>query len=148
MGKIRFHDNCRHLHKLHYGSGMPVFRGDYRQEGYGIGGIISNLMRSIIPMITPAIKTVGKSLAKTAIKTGTKVLSDVVSNRRTFKDAVRHRVGETLANTLTDNTQQATDTAVSGAQKTTSLKARVSRKRRAERNKKMAFKRTKRDIFS
>ena len=97
MGKVKVDRNqCEHSHYLHYGSGLPVFRGDAHQRGYGIGNVISGLFRSALPVITPMLKAGAKSLAKTAFSTGRNVLSDVISDRRTLEDSLKKRVSEAL----------------------------------------------------
>ena len=62
---------CADHHKTHYGSGMPVFQGDIRQDGYGLGAL---LMRFAAPLLKPIVRTVGKDL----ITGGGKILSSVV----------------------------------------------------------------------
>lgn len=97
MGKVKVdRKRCGHSHYLHYGSGLPVFRGDAHQHGYGIGNIISGLFRQALPVIAPVLKAGAKTLAKTAFTTGRNVLSDVISDRHTFKDSLKRRVGEAL----------------------------------------------------
>ena len=92
------HDSCHRNHKLHYGSGLPVFRGDLRQEGYGIGGIISGLFRQAVPILKPVMKSLGKA----ALRTGGRVLSDVVRERKPIKDAMKNRILETVDETIGD----------------------------------------------
>lgn len=97
MGRVAFDKSrCRHLHHLHYGSGMPVFRGELRQDGYGIGGLLSGLFRRALPVLAPVLKSGAKALANTALKTGRRVLSDVVSDRRGFKESLQKHVGDAL----------------------------------------------------
>ena len=62
---------CADHHMTHYGSGMPVFQGDIRQDGYGLGAL---LMRFAAPLLKPIVRTVGKDL----ISGGGKILSSVV----------------------------------------------------------------------
>ena len=90
---------CAHNHRLHYGSGLPVFRGDVRQDGWGLGGLIGGLIRQAVPILKPIVK----SFAKTALKTGTRVLSDVVRNDVPLKDAVKGRFFETVDEVLGDD---------------------------------------------
>lgn len=98
MGKTAYNKRkCEHSHHLHYGTGLPVFRGDAHQQGYGLGSIISGLFRSALPVIAPMLKSGAKSLAKTALKTGRNVLSDVVTDRYSFKDSIKRHIGDALS---------------------------------------------------
>ena len=38
-------DSCAHNHFLHYGNGLPVFKRDIRQDGFGLGAILDCLLR-------------------------------------------------------------------------------------------------------
>ena len=62
---------CAENHMTHYGSGLPVFQGDIRQDGYGLGAL---LMRFAGPLLRPIVQSVGKNL----ISSGGKILSNVV----------------------------------------------------------------------
>lgn len=99
MGRTRYDPSmCSSNHKLHYGSGFPVFRGDVRQDGYGLGGMLSGLFRHIVPVLKP----IAKSFAKSALKTGGRVVSDVISGRQpNIGEAVRKRVAETIDDAVT-----------------------------------------------
>ena len=66
-------DSCAHDHFLHYGSGLPVFKGDIRQDGFGLGTILGSLLGQAVPDLKPMVI----SIEKTALKTGGRVLSDV-----------------------------------------------------------------------
>lgn len=93
MGRVRYDPHqCSQNHKVHYGSGFPVFQGQIRQDGYGLGGLLSGIFRAAVPMLKP----IAKGLAKTALKTGGRVLSDVVGGKRSFGDSLRTRVSETM----------------------------------------------------
>lgn len=69
---------CRANHNLHYGSGFPVFRGEIRQDGYGLGGIFSGLARGMMsaakPIAKMAITSLKKApkLAMSSLRTGSK----------------------------------------------------------------------------
>ena len=91
MVKIKYHKDCR-IHKVHYGSGMPIFRGELHQRGYGLGGLISGLIRSTA---VPLLKSTAKKVGKMALKTGSNILSDVLDNK-SFADSIKTRMGETL----------------------------------------------------
>ena len=81
------------LHKLHYGSGLPVFRGEFRQRGYGLGGVLGNLARFVLP----ALKPLGKALLRKGVRTTAAIASDVISGKRSFKSAARKRVSDALS---------------------------------------------------
>lgn len=97
MGKIKCNKDCRKSHFLHYGSGLPVFRGDLIQEGYGLGGILSGLFRKAIPIFAPILKEGAKTLGRAALKTGRNVLADVMSDKASLKDSLKQRIAETLS---------------------------------------------------
>ena len=86
------------------GDGFPVFQGSVIQKGYGLGGIISGLTRSIIPLLgrtitpllkqgakhaIPIVKEGARELGKHALETGVKSLSDVLTNKKTIRSAVK-----------------------------------------------------------
>ena len=99
MGRVKVdRDSCIHNHALHYGSGLPVFRGEIRQDSFGIGNLLGSLIRQAIPVLKPMVK----SLACTSLKTGGWVLSDVVDSKKSCKDAVKDRFIESVDNTLMD----------------------------------------------
>lgn len=114
MGRVRIdRDSCKYNHALHYGSGLPVFRGDIRQDGFGLGAILGGLLRQAVPVLKPMVK----SLAKTALRTGSRVLSDVVDNKKTFGEAVKDQFIESVDSALTEK-------------KKPNKRKRVARKRR------------------
>ena len=99
MGRIRVdRDSCCQNHNLHYGSGLPVFRGELRQEGWGLGGLLGGLFRQAVPILKP----LAKKLVKTAVRTGGRVLSDVVTGRKPLKRAMKDRFAETIDMALSD----------------------------------------------
>ena len=115
------HDSCHRNHRLHYGSGLPVFRGDLRQEGYGLGGILGGLFRQAIPILKPVMKTIGKA----ALRTGGRVLSDVVRGKKPIKDAMKDRFLETVDEAIGDNVDDDDDDDAS--------RSRVRRRKRRRR---------------
>lgn len=89
MGRVPVdYTRCAKTHKLHYGSGLPVFRGEYRHSGYGLGNLLSGLAKSVIPVLAP----LGKSLAKNMLKVGAHVASDVLSGKDDFKSSAKKRI--------------------------------------------------------
>ena len=126
MVKTKFNRDCSRIHHLHYGSGLPVFKGDIHQEGYGIGGFLSGLFRKALPVVAPMLKKGAEALARTAIKTGSNILSDVVTNRRGFKDSLKARLGETFESNPPSPKKRARPQTVSGSRN----KPRVSKRKR------------------
>ena len=93
MGRIRYDPvQCAESHRLHYGSGIPVFRGEQRQVGYGLRSLIGNIVRGALPVLKP----VAKHLARSALTTGRHILSDVLSGRDDLKSSARKRVAEAI----------------------------------------------------
>ena len=93
MGRVAYDPaQCARTHRIHYGSGMPVFRGEYRQKGFGLGSLLAGLARTVLPIITP----IAKKLAKSAFHTGQQILGDVVSGQDTLKASARKRIGDAL----------------------------------------------------
>lgn len=92
------------LYKKYYsqtGQGnIPVFRGDLYQSGYGIGGLLSGLFRSIIPTIgrtvKPLLKSGAQSLGKAALRAGKQILKDSHAGKQTLKESVRRAAKKEL----------------------------------------------------
>jgi len=82
---------CTQHYTEHYqtGSGLPHYRGQLYQKGYGLGGFFRNLFRSAMPLFTKGLKTVGKE----ALRTGTLIASNVLSGEN-FKSAAKQRTKE------------------------------------------------------
>ena len=79
------------------GSSYPVFRGDLYQAGYGIGGLLSGLFRSIIPIVKPLIRTGGKALARSALRMGKTLAKDVIkgkSLKTVLRDTAKDELGK------------------------------------------------------
>ncbi len=93
MGRVPYDPaKCAGGHRLHYGSGMPVFRGEINQGGYGLGSLLSGLARSVLPIISPIAKTIAKSV----LRTGGHILSDVVSGKQSFKSSAKKRIVDAI----------------------------------------------------
>lgn len=83
----------RNAIQQHYGGGLPVFRGDPFQQGYGIGNLISGLFRQAIPLLSktliPALKSTAKHAGKTLLRSGANVMKDVILDRKDLKQSVK-----------------------------------------------------------
>lgn len=88
---------------------FPVFQGSVIQRGYGLGGLIASLSRSIIPLLgktvkpllkegvkraIPVIKETATEVGKHALSTGTKTLADVLANKKTLKSGIAGQTAE------------------------------------------------------
>ncbi len=74
---------CRHKSQ-HGGGSIPHFSGVQFQKGYGIGNVLGNLFRNIIPIARtafkvaqPVLKKTGKNILRKGIQTGVKVIKKV-----------------------------------------------------------------------
>ena len=91
------------IYKTHYGKGLGTrFVGEINQEGYGLGGFLSSIVRKVIPLALPFLKKTGKTLARK----GAAVLKDVVIEKRKLKDTVKRRATEGLDELLDSFEQQ------------------------------------------
>jgi hypothetical protein len=109
------------------GSGdFPIYVGRYKQRGHGLGGILGNLFRRIIPYF--------KRFAPIALRTGANIVEDV-SKGQTWKNAAMDRVPETISKVAFGNSNQSG----SGIRRGKTRRKKSSKKR---------TKRAKRDIFS
>ena len=72
------------------GSGLPVFVGSRHTKGYGIGNVLSGLIRLAVPVL----KRTGKAVVREGLRTGIDVLSDVASGKN-IKQSVQNRVKQT-----------------------------------------------------
>ena len=119
-------------YRNHYGAGaLDVFRGDVYQAGYGLGGILSSIFKTVAPLLKPAAKVVGKNL----LRTGIKVAADVASGSNDLKSSLKQRAREGLGTLVSDIAEPFSKRA-----KTTTGKVQKTR-RRAQRR------RRKKDIF-
>ena len=95
VGKV---NTVYHDYFLGRGGNLPVFRGHYYPHtGYGIGGIISSLVRSAIPLLKPLAKKAAKVAGKELINGGTKTHSDVMEGKK-LKSAIKSRGLESISN--------------------------------------------------
>lgn len=93
-----------------YFSGLPM------QKGYGLGGIISGLARSVAPLLKPIIKSgtkqvlkhgkpMLKNIGRQAFNAGVKGFTDVLSNKRSLGGAVQEQsrnVSQKIAEIIDD----------------------------------------------
>lgn len=65
-----------------YGSGsFPVYRGQSRQYGYGLGSIFKTALRTIVPILKPLAKVGLQSAKQVAKDQGLSALRDIVSGK-------------------------------------------------------------------
>lgn len=98
MGRIPYDPvECAKTHKIHYGSGLPVFRGEFRQQGgYGLGNLFAGLARQALPILAP----IAKNVARTAIKTGGRIFTDVLTGQDSLKSSAKKRIAQAVSNEL------------------------------------------------
>ena len=90
-------------YKEHYGHGLNrAFVGDIVQEGYGLGGLISGLVRRAIPFVLPILKKTAKSAGKTLVKRGSNILKDVVLEKKNLKQSLKRHAESGLGEILED----------------------------------------------
>ena len=75
--------------------GFPVFRGSRMQRGYGIGSVLSGMLRAAVPFLRRGAQALGKQ----ALRTGLDVGRDVLSGRK-LKDSARQRTLQTVRNVV------------------------------------------------
>ena len=120
------------------GYGLPYYSGTPYMKGYGLGGILSGVLRSVVPMF----KSAGKSLLREGLKTGTGILTDALDGRN-IKESASQRLSQS-AKQLTQRAAQSLSNRLNngavgkGVTKKRKKGAKVQ-KRRVKRN---------RDIFS
>ena len=120
---------------------MGYYKGAYRQQGGGLGGIFSVLSRSVIPMVAKSagrlFKSQAKKLAPKLLNAGVGLLTDL-SHKKNFKEAVKSRGKRLISEAINQGpaTKKRQSTPNRGRGKT-----RGTRGRQAGRGKK-------RDIFS
>ena len=75
--------------------GFPVFRGSRMQRGYGVGSVLSGMLRAAVPFLRKGAQALGKQ----ALRTGLDVGRDVLSGRK-LKDSARQRTMQTMRNVM------------------------------------------------
>lgn len=95
-----------YLRQAQSGGGISQFyAGAPYQRGYGLGGFLKGLFRSVVPLFRSAASAVGKE----ALKAGSNVLVDTVAKRVPFKQALRSQwetSSSELATKARDNVQR------------------------------------------
>ena len=101
---------------LQSGGSYPVFQGYLTQRGFGLGGLISSVARTVIPLlkrtITPLVskgirkaipiaKKGAKHLAKRTLESSVKSLADV-AQRKTTPRAALHKTKRDIRGHLSD----------------------------------------------
>ena len=81
---------------------FPVFRGSRMQRGYGIGSVLSGMLRAAVPFLRRGAQALGKQ----ALRTGLDVGRDVLSGRK-LKDSARQRTLQTVRNVVEKAGRQA-----------------------------------------
>ena len=80
------------------GGDFPVFRGSRYQRGYGIGSLLSSVLRTAIPLVKKAGKVIGKQALKTSLDIG----QDLMDGKN-FRQSAKQR-GLQSARNLTQKT--------------------------------------------
>lgn len=81
------------------GGSLSAFRGSTIQQGSGIGGVFSNLMRGMVPMLKRGAKVAGQQL----LNTGLNIANDMIEGEN-FADAAKSNMksgGKQLLSSLT-----------------------------------------------
>lgn len=125
-----------------YGSGsFPVYRGQSRQYGYGLGSIFKTALRMIVPLLKPVAKAGLQSVKQVAKDQGIHALRDIVAGNN-VKQVLKSR-GKTA---LKSFGQSALDRLASGQKDIKSsrpqAKAHSSTSRRTVNNKNQKGKKT------
>lgn len=126
------------------GGALPVYRGSPYQRGYGIGGFLSGVARSILPTILPAVKN-------TVLKHGMGFVGDLLKGRN-IKDAAKARAmagGADLLGQVVSGASGAIKRKAGGGFSRSSTAAKAPRRAAPARKRKKARRKTKsRDVFS
>ena len=120
------------------GYGLPYYSGTPYMKGYGLGGILSGVLRSVVPMF----KSAGKTLLREGLKTGTEILTDALDGRN-IKESASQRLSQSARQLTQRAARNLSNRLNSGVVRKGVNKKRKSgtktQKRRVKRN---------RDIFS
>lgn len=83
---------------------IPVYRGQPRQVGYGLGSMFKRMASNILPLIKPIVKSGLHTLKTEGVKQGLGAVQDIMSGQN-IKHVLKNR-GKTL---LKDVGQKALD---------------------------------------
>jgi hypothetical protein len=88
---------------------LPMYRGQRRQRGYGVGGLFSNLIRLLKPVLkkglrtitkagkkfidSDSVKSVGQDLKKGLLKSGQNIVADVIEGKD-VKESLNKQLNE------------------------------------------------------
>ena len=118
--------------------GLPYYKGSPYQRGYGLGGILGGVMRTIVPML----KSTGKTLLREGLKTGTGILADAIDGQN-IKESASSRFRQSARRLARTANQHLSDRLQSNPEPRPNT---IKRKRVQTNNKKRRVRR-KRDIF-
>lgn len=126
----------------HYGGGLPTFRGEVVQEGYGLGNIISGFFRSLIPLaskhVVPLIKRSAGAVGKSLLRSGANVMKDVILEKKDPKSSLKRHAKTSLEDLISHVGKEL------NTQKGSGYKKRQCKKKRLQQHSKQINK----DIFS
>lgn len=71
------------------GGGLPVFVGSRYQRGGGLGSILGNIGKRVLPFLMKGVKALGKE----ALRTGVNVASDALEGKN-ISESIRERAAE------------------------------------------------------
>ena len=103
MTKVPFVCNPK-AYQEHYGAGLPTFQGEVIQHGYGLGNIISGLLRSIVPLaqrhVLPVLKKTAEAAGSSLLKSGVNVVKDVALEKKNLKESLKRHAKTSLEDLL------------------------------------------------
>ena len=117
---------------------IPVYQGQPRQIGYGLGSMFKKMASSIIPLVKPIVKSGFNTLKREGLRQGMGVAQDLLSGE-SLKEAFKHR-----GKNLLKNVRQK---AVTGIKRAAVKRAHHSRQSKPRRHKKIKKSARPLDIF-
>ena len=84
--------------------GLAYYKGSPYQRGYGLGGILGGVMRTIVPML----KSTGKTLLREGLKTGTGILVDAIDGQN-IKESASSRLRQSAKRLARTTNQHLSD---------------------------------------
>ena len=92
MMKHHHHNpDYRAFYRVQQGNALPVFQGQYYQQGHGLGQFFGGLFRTIAPLFMRGAKAVGKQ----ALRTGVGLVGDIARGNNP-KQALKRRLNESV----------------------------------------------------